>query len=189
MATAATRMTLDEFLALPEEKPYREFVRGEVIEKPMPGPDHSALVLEVGGQIREYLKAHREVARVDTELRHAARGDEDRVYLPDVSVTLKSRFPAGQRRGPIEVHPDIAVEVLSPDDRATVINDKIQFYLRAGVSIVWVVDPEARTLTEYRPDGPSRQFRAPGRVSGAPVLPGFALDLAALFDVLDDGTA
>jgi Uma2 family endonuclease len=151
----------------------------------MPGPDHSALVIEVAGQVRDYLKVHPLVARVDTELRHAARGDEDRVYLPDLSVTLKSRFPAGQRRGAIEVHPDLAVEVLLPDDRATVINDKIQFYLRTGVSIVWVIDPEGRTLTEYRPDGPPRQFRAPESVSAAPVLPGFVLDLGDLFAVLD----
>jgi Uma2 family endonuclease len=143
MAVATRRMTIDEFLALPEEKPYREFVRGEVIEKTMPGPDHSALVIETIGQLGDFLKANR-IVRVDTELRHAERGDEDRVYLPDVSVTLKSRFPAAQHRGAIEVHPDIAIEVLSPDDGATVVLDKVQFYLRSGVTIAWVIDPKPR---------------------------------------------
>ncbi len=52
-----------------------------------------------------------------TELRHV-QDDEQRIYLPDVSVTLKGRLPKGQQRGPVEVSPDFAVEVLSPDDRA-----------------------------------------------------------------------
>lgn len=180
MATATKRLTMDEFLALPEEKPYREFVRGEVIEKSMPGPLHSAIVFELARVLGNYLREH-PIARGDTELRHAARGDEDRVYLPDVSVTLRSRFPASQQRGPIEVPPDIAIEVLSPDDRATVVFDKIQFYLRAGVSITWVIDPEARTLTEYRPGQAPRLVRPPETASAEPVLPGFVLDLGALF--------
>ena len=173
-------MTLDEFLALPEDKPYREFVRGEVIEKPMPGPLHSRAVTRVIRQLGGH-DGMDAVAELGTELRHAERGDEDRVYLPDVSVTLRSRYPSKQMRGPIEVHPDIAIEVLSPDDRASVVLDKVDFYLRAGVALVWVIDPEARPLTEFRPGQAQQLFRPPDRVAADVVLPGFALDLATLF--------
>jgi Uma2 family endonuclease len=71
--------------------------------------------------------------------------------------------------------------VLSPADRASVVLDKVDFYLRAGVAIVWVIDPEARTLTEFRPGQAQQLYRSPDRVAADVVLPGFALDLATLF--------
>lgn len=126
-------MMLKEFLALPEEKPYLEFLNGEIWEKPMPGPLHSAAVVELVGLFRDELKGT-PVARLDMELRHVEE-DEDRVYLPDVSVTLLSRFPRGQRTGPIEVHPDLAIEALSPEDRADRVQNMVQVYLRSGVGL------------------------------------------------------
>ena len=131
-----------------ETKPYSELIDGEVIQKSMPSPDHSALVIELGTEFRLYLRRTHE-ARVDTELRFADIS-EDRGYLPDVSVTLLSRFPRGQHRGAVEVRPDIAIEVLSPDDRTSRVMEKVQFYLRAGIPITWVVDPEGEAIVEYR---------------------------------------
>jgi len=176
---ATRRMTLMEFLAIPEEAPYSEFVNGEIWVKPMPGPLHSSAVVELLRLIANQVHGSRRV-RVDTELRHV-ESEEDRVYLPDISVTLLERFPAEQRRGPIEVHPDFAIEVLSPDDRADRVQNKVQFYLRSGVSVVWVVDPDYETITVYRPDGPPREFRGEETVAAEPVLRGFALTPGAFF--------
>ncbi|MBA4181023.1 MAG: hypothetical protein C0506_10585 [Anaerolinea sp.] len=182
--TTPVRVSLDDFLAMEETKPYLELVDGEVIPKAMPNADHSAIVFELNRRLGNYLIESRE-GRGDTELRNIERGEE-RVYLPDVSVTRKGRFPKDAHRGPVEVHPDLAIEVLSPDDRASRVAEKIDFYLRSGVSLVWVVDPELRTLTEYRPDSAPRTFRSGASVSAQPVLSAFTLDVAALFSVLDD---
>ena len=172
-------LTVDDFLALPDEPPYREFVKGDIWQKPPAGPRHSATVVELIGRLGAFLRRH-PFARLDVQLTHVDRS-EDRVYLPDVSVTLLSRFPRGQRTGPVEVHPDLAIEVLSPDDRADRVQNKVQFYLRSGVTLVWVVDPDFETVTVYRPDGPPREFRAPETASAGPVLPGFALGLGPFF--------
>lgn len=184
-APIATRMTLDEFLALPQTKPYREFVRGEVFEKPMPNTDHSDLVFELIGLLRDYLKAHPE-GRGGTELRHADR-EEDRVYLPDISVAHGGRTSRRGSATPIERAPDFAIEVLSPDDRASRVLDKTDFYMRSGVQLLWLVDPDNQSITVYQPGEQPVTYRAPAMIDARPVLSEFELDLAVLFAVLDRG--
>jgi len=179
------RLTLDEFLALPETEPPCEFVRGEVVQKPMPSPYHSLLVVRLSRLLDEHVERSGG-AFVMSEPRHADR-DEDRAYLPDVSVVRASRMPTGHEtlaRGPLEFAPDIAVEVLSPDDRPSRVSEKVSFYLRAGTEIVWLIDPEERTLTEHRRGDVARIFDETEQVSAAPVLPSFALDLPRLFSAL-----
>ena len=178
------RTSLAEYLAMEETKPYSELIDGEVVQKPMPSPDHSASVIELGRQFANYLLESRE-ARVDTEMRHADI-PEERGYLPDVSVTLRSRFPRGQRRGAVEIHPDIAIEVLSPDDRPGRVMEKVQFYLRAGVPITWVVDPELEAIIEYRPGMESVRHTAPAVIDGQPVLRAFTLDVGRFFRIVHD---
>lgn len=184
-APIATRMTFDEFLALPETKPYREFVRGEVFEKPMPNPDHSALVFELAGLLRDYLREHPE-GRGGTELRHADRAEE-RVYLPDLNVTTGGRAAPRGSTAPVEQAPEFAIEVLSPDDRATRILDKADFYMRSGVKLLWLVDPENESVTVYRPGEQPVMRHAPATIDAQPVLSDFHLDIGRLFAVLADG--
>jgi Uma2 family endonuclease len=184
-APIATRMTFDEFLALPETKPYREFVRGEVFEKPMPNSAHGVLVFELNRLLGNYLAEHRE-GRGSTEVRHADRG-EDRVYLPDISVTQGLRLPPRGSTAPVEKAPEFAIEVLSPDDRATRILDKADFYMRSGVKLLWLVDPENESVTVYRPGEQPVMRHAPATIDAQPVLSDFHHDIGRLFAVLADG--
>ena len=184
MATK-TRVSLEEFLARPETEPASELIDGEVVQKRAPSLYHSSLVLEIGALLRNHLKVTRE-ARVDTELRHIWPA-EDRVFLPDVSVTLKGRVsldPALRRRGPIPVQPDLAIEVLSPDDQAGRVFERADFYMRSGVTLAWFVDPDSESITIYRPGRAPPVHRSPAVIDAQPVLQGFTLDLAALFAVL-----
>lgn len=183
MATA-TRLTLDEFLALPETEPPSEFIRGEVEQKAMPSAYHALVVSQLSHLFLVFLGRTR-LALVMSDPRHADRA-EDRSYLPDVSVVLSSRAPSNLSlaRGPLELVPDIAIEVLSPDDRPGRVSEKVAFYLRAGTPIVWLIDPIDRTLTEHRPVSEARLYGDREQVSAAPILPGFNLDLEELFSVL-----
>lgn len=182
--TTPVRVSIEEFLAMEETKPYLELIDGEVAPKAMPNPAHSAMVAGLMGRLWPYLAASKE-GRVDTELRHLQQAEE-RVFLPDVSVTLRGRFPSGQSRGPVEVSPDLAIEVLSPDDRAARVLDRVQFYLRAGVQLVWIVDPESRAVFVYRPGVAQEEHRVPDVLDAKPVLSDFTLNLAELFAVLDE---
>jgi Uma2 family endonuclease len=181
--TTPTRVTVEEFLAMEETKPYLELINGEVVPKAKPGPKHSAIVFELSGLLRNFLRAN-PIARGNTELRHIQR-DEERVFLPDVSVTLKSRWPKGVT-GLVEVMPDFAIEVLSPDDRTGRVSERVNFYLRAGVSLIWIIDPELENITIYRPGTEPGFLQSQGTVDAMPVLPGFEVDLAELFAVARD---
>lgn len=182
MATK-TRITVEEFLALPESKPYLELMDGEVIEKAMPNDEHGELTAELTFLLKAYQREN-PYFRVRDEVRHIDRAS-GWVFLPDLAVTLESRL-AGQRTNPVEVVPDFAIEVLSPEDRPGMLTRRITSYSRAGTTLLWLVDPESETITVWERGG--GYFEAdPGKpLSAAPVLPGFELDIPALFAVLHD---
>jgi Uma2 family endonuclease len=105
------------------------------------------------------------------------------VRSPDVSFVAAGRFEG--ERGPegfSPVPPDLAVEVLSPDDRSQPVLEKIGEYLDAGVRLVWVIDPAARTATRYRSLTDTRMLTASDDLDGEGLLPGFRQRLAELLD-------
>lgn len=77
--------------------------------------------------------------------------------------------------------PDLAVEVLSPDDRRSELVRKAHQYLRHGARLVWLVDPKKHTLTVFRPDGDPTVLTIEDQIDGEDVIPGFRLPLAKLF--------
>jgi Uma2 family endonuclease len=179
-------LTIDEFLELPETEPPSEFVRGEVIQKVAPSPKHGFLVVQISSAINSYLEQTTE-AVVLSQARHVSR-EEDRVFLPDINITLRSRLPRGSVawRRAFEMIPDFAIEVLSPDDRPGRVLDRIAFFIQAGVRLIWFVDPDDETLIAYRAGESPRTYRPPDLVSAAPVLPNFALDLGRVFGHMND---
>lgn len=181
-----TRLTVDEFLAFPETEPPSELIGGEVVQKMAPTWNHGLLVKELIFLIENYLRTTRE-AELVTEARHAARA-EDTVFLPDINVTLRERVPKDRTvlaRGAVEVAPDFAIEVLSPDDRPGRVLERIEFYLRLGVRLVWIVDPDRETVTVCRPAEAASVHRAPEALDAQPVLRDLRLDLGELFSVLN----
>lgn len=184
---ATKPMTLDQFLELPETEPPSEFVCGRIVEKPMPTWFHSRIAARLAALLEMYLMEHDE-GYVNVELRHAARA-EARAYVPDLSVTRWERAPstlAERREGAIETTPDLAVEIVSPDDRPGRVADKLAFYLRAGVPLVWIIDPDDRTVSIYRPTEQVRVLSEADTLDAAPVLASFSLRLAGLFGVLSE---
>ena len=184
----ARTMTLDEFLELPETEPASEFMYGRIVQKDMPSTLHALITSRVIFLMQLYLHAAGIRAYVMDNARHAQR-DEGRAYLPDVELVLRENMPKDRRtlqRGPIEMRPDIAIEVLSPGTGAGRLADRVAFFLRAGVPLTWIIDPIERSLTAFRPSQPSSYHEAPDAVDGAPVLPGFKLDLTELFGFLDE---
>jgi Uma2 family endonuclease len=186
MATK-TRVSLEEFLAMPETEPASELIDGEVIQKMAPSLYHGILTLELGGLLRSYLHESRE-GHVVSEVRHRDSA-EQRVFVPDINVTLKGRLPKSRSvglHGPIDVQPDFAIEVISPGDSVGQVMEKADFYMRAGTGLLWLVDPELESITAYRPGGAPTTHRAPGVIDAKPVLSSFEIDLAALFAVLHE---
>lgn len=179
----ATRLTLEQFLALPDTEPASEFVCGEVVQKPMPDEPHGLIQLFLGSLLLQFVRAAR-VGRVATEW-HCVFGRPGamRGYVPDIVYVSHQRAPrmdARQRRL-LRVAPDIAVEVLSPDQNADEFARKIAFYRANGVRLTWVVNPDRETFVVYRPEGEETLLRVGDTLTGEDVLPGFAADVADIF--------
>jgi Uma2 family endonuclease len=104
------------------------------------------------------------------------------VRKPDVSVIRFGRLDNEQLpAGETTIHPDLAVEVVSPNDLYDEVDCKISEYLDVGVRLVWVVNPQSQTVHIYRPDGTVRRLRVADTLDGGDVLAGFSVPVAELF--------
>jgi Uma2 family endonuclease len=111
---------------------------------------------------------------------HIAR-DPDTVRAPDVAFVRADRLPETEPVGFFPGAPDLAVEVVSPSDRASELLIKVQDWLEAGCRAVWVADPQTRTVTVYRAGGESVVLTADRTLDAGDVLPGFRTPVAELF--------
>jgi Uma2 family endonuclease len=104
------------------------------------------------------------------------------VRKPDVSVIRFGRLPGGcLPEGHIPIAPDLAVEVLSPRDLASRTNQKVQDYLQAGVSLVWILDPRTQTVQVFRKDRSTALLTEQDELTGEDVLHGFRCRVGELF--------
>jgi Uma2 family endonuclease len=189
MATT-TRLTMDEWLAQPDTKPSSEFVCGEVLQKPMPNLPHTILVGFLVERLHAYARRH-SLGLAGPELRCIFGRPNARGYVPDITFISRSRLKVRDARemAHLQEAPDLTIEVLSPDQHMGRFTEKIQYYLRHGVRLVWVVDPMAETVTVHQPDADSFTLSAGDTLDGGDVLPGFTLSVADIFAelTLDSG--
>ncbi|MGH7636213.1 MAG: Uma2 family endonuclease [Gemmatimonadaceae bacterium] len=159
-----------------------ELVRGRLIVREPPGFYHghvSARLLFVLGEY-VYGRDLGWLSAQDTGFR--IESDPDTVRAPDVAFTSNERRLEIPKRGYAPFAPDLAAEILSPDDRPGEVLSKVGDWLDAGVRIVWVIDPERREARIYRGDGTQSSVAPDGTLPGESVLPGFTCHLADLFD-------
>jgi Uma2 family endonuclease len=101
---------------------------------------------------------------------------------PDISFLSAAKIPpAGLPEGYIDGAPDLAIEIVSPGDTASEIQNKVQDYLAYGTSLVWIVYPQQRIVTVHYPDGVARTLRETDALSGEQVIPGFSCQMAEIF--------
>jgi Uma2 family endonuclease len=101
---------------------------------------------------------------------------------PDVVFVRNNQFPDNRiPDGDIRVAPSLAVEVLSPTNSSIEVDDKLEEYLEAKIPLVWIVNPDRRTIRAYRIDGTTRLFRGQDVIENEPALPGFRLITAGIF--------
>ncbi|MEX0819029.1 MAG: Uma2 family endonuclease, partial [Pirellulaceae bacterium] len=91
--------------------------------------------------------------------------------------------------GHIRIAPDLAIEVVSPNDLAVYIDGKIDEYLQAGVRLIWVVYPETKHVLIYRAGTTVQRLGVEDELSGEDVLPGFRLAISKIFPVASDKTS
>jgi Uma2 family endonuclease len=180
MATAAASMTGAQFDALPyEEGRQWELVEGELIAVPSPTGRHQDVVFLLQSAIRSHLKDYPMSALVYADVEFALTQD-DRVR-PDVLVLLGANAEAFDKdKVPVPGAPDIAIEVISPSERAAESQAKVRRYLHCGATEVWQIYPKSRHA-ELHALQSTRIVEGPGSLT-TPLLPGLAIPLVSLFD-------
>lgn len=183
MAVPQRRLTLEEFLRLPEERPALEFEEGEIIQKVSPKLRHSVLQLGTCDAINRAVAGER-LALALPELRCTFAG---RSYVPDVAVVRWERIPVDEQGEVLEDFfdpPDVAVEIISPEQSARSLTRKCAWYVDNGVAAALLVDPVDRSVVVFRPGQPPRTIRGDLRIDLDNLLPGFELTVAGLFATL-----
>ena len=170
------RMTPEQYLALPEEKPYLEYVDGMVIQKPMPNKRHSQLAAELAFHIRLWIRDHGGSAGV--EARNKA-GELPNYCLPDVSF-WKPGYEGGD-----DDPPTLAIEIRSPDQALAEPRRKCRFFRENGVEACWIIDPKSRTAEVFEGERDGERIGADGSLATG-CMPGFELPLTELFMVIGE---
>jgi Uma2 family endonuclease len=155
MSTAEKLLTAEEFFHLPEpiEGGKMELVDGKVVTMSPVGLQHGEVAAEICEALRAFVRPRR-LGTVTQETGFRLRRNPDLVRAPDVSFLRAERTPPrGSRASFVEGYPDLAVEVLSPDDRMADVLRKVAEYLDAGAPRVWVADPAAASVAVYRAGG------------------------------------
>ncbi len=166
-------MTPEQYLALPEEKPYLEYIDGMALQKPMPQEEHAELVAELIHRLKTWMAEHG--GRIGPEAR-AKLGDLPNYRLPDLSY-WKPGIPRGE-----EAPPTLAVEVRSKVQAVAELRRKCEFLRSSGVEACWLIDPVSRTAEVF--EGRAKSGRRVETLT-AQCLPGFELALGDLFAILD----
>jgi len=177
------RVTAEELWRLGEGDVRRELVNGEVIEMPPVGGMHGDVAGRAFRRLAEHVDRHGGGKVVVGEVGFILNlpYDPERVRAPDIAFISTARLPEGQLpRGFVRGAPDLVVEVLSPSDSPTDLQQKMRDWLEGGVRLVWLIAPEAKTVTVYRPDGSARLLRERESLDGEDVLPGLRIIVADL---------
>ncbi len=173
--------TPEDLLDMPDGKHF-ELVDGELSGIEI-GAESEWIALELGALIRN------ETSRPRTGwVFGAATGYQcfpdapGRVRKPDASLIKLGRLPNEViPKGHIRIAPDLAVEVVSPNDLSSEVTSKVDEYLAAGVELVWVIDPETRHVAIFRQDGSTSVLREDMTLSGENVVPDFSCSVKDLF--------
>lgn len=180
MTVTSAPLTLDQFLALPEEEPSLEFFDGVITQKVSPKARHSALQGELLEQINRSARRNK-VARVFPELRTTFAGAS---RVPDIAVYRWDRIPrdtSGELVDDVLVPPDIAIEIVSPGQSVNALVRRCLWYVDHGVQIALLVDPSDRSVIAFRPNGSINSWYGEDRIDLSEILPDFSLTVEQLF--------
>jgi Uma2 family endonuclease len=181
--TSEKLLTADEFAKLPNpmDGSKQELVRGEVFTTAPPSFIHGIIQMNIGFALKAYVKQTKS-GRVTVESGVITELRPDTVRGPDVTYWSFKQLPADHV--PVvyaNVAADLCVEVTSPGNTKQIMTRKVRGYFASGVKLVWVVDPEERTVTVYQQPGDGRVLWDDATITGGDVLPDFTCPVAEFF--------
>ena len=158
-----------------------ELIRGQVVMMTPAGGEHGRMMIKLGALLQTYVAQHRLGIAYAGDPGFVIERNPDTVRAPDIA------FIAAERAREVHTHkfiagpPDLAVEIVSPDDRRRELVAKARQWLSSGAQTVWVADPMTKTVTVYHAGGEERLLHESDTLTGEPTLPGFSVSVADLF--------
>ena len=180
--TATTKLdTAEDLWQMPTDQPW-ELWGGELRKVPGAGGEASSITGVIFSLLLPAVRAGHLGQLTTADRTYILAPAPDTVLVPDVAFVRWERLAGGVRpKGYSPVPPDLAIEFRSPSDRPKDIADKLGHYRRAGVPLVWWVDPERRTVAVDRDGRLAAELGEDDELEGGEVLPGLRLAVADIF--------
>lgn len=181
MGTVVRPIIIEEFILLPGNE-HMELVRGEVVKTMPPGGKHSIVAGEIMRLLGNWAKQGAG-GYAGVEGGFILSANPDTLRGPDVFYVQSSKIPpSGVPDNFWTITPDLAVEVVSPNETDEKVRDKVHDFLTAGTPLVWVVYPRRREVVIHTPDGLSRTYAGEDVLESPEVLPGFSCKVSEIFE-------
>jgi len=183
MAVLPREMELARFLELPEQKPALEYEDGRITQKASPRSQHGLIQAGLAELFGQFARP-RKIAVTFTELR-ATSGR--RSYVPDLSIVRWPRLTvdaSGEITNEFSDIPDLAIEIVSPDQSVTALVRHCLWYVANGAAVALLIDPADKSVLSFRPNQVTGSLADSDRIELDDVLPGFELTVQQVFDLL-----
>jgi Uma2 family endonuclease len=184
-AAPARRYTIDDLAQFPDDGKRRELVDGRIVEWDVTTVEHGFFIMTFGGFLHLFVLKHRLGIVVGGDPYVRMFGSQYHARGPDIAFYARGRIPRDPRAAATDTVPDLVIEILSPSDRAADVQEKVHDWLRAGVKLLWYIDPESGVTAVYQGNH-IKYVEADERLDGGDVLPGFTVGVR---DVLDEWAA
>jgi Uma2 family endonuclease len=159
-----------------------ELVKGELIRMAPTGYGHGKLTADITTLLGQFVRPRNLGQILGAETGFLVSRDPDTVRAPDVMFVSEGRLSGGIDPDHfLPFAPDLAVEVVSPSNLWSEVEEKVEEYLEAGVRMVWIVNPRTRSITVYRSRSQVQILGSKDTLAGEDVLPGFSVSVAEIF--------
>ncbi len=175
-------MTAEDLYGLPSNGGHFELVEGSLHSEPPPGVEHGRVEARIVTLVSSFVRSNGLGTVYSGDPGFLLARAPDTVRGPDLAFVVSDRKEARDRiPGYMPGAPDLAVEIRSPNDRVADVRAKVADYLAAGTRLVWLVDPDTRTVRTYRTLLEPRVLGVADELDGEDVLPGFRVLVEELF--------
>lgn len=182
MSTATKLVTADELFRMPNNAYRLELIEGEVRQMSPGGGAHGYVGIEIASRLANFARQHDLGCVIGAETGYVIDRHPDTVLAPDVSFLTKQQIAkSGIPDAFYPSAPALVVEVVSPNDTAEEVDDKMRRWFAAGVELGWVIYPKGRTVTVYRGLSDIRVLKGDDTLDGGNVVPGFNCRVGELF--------
>ncbi|MEZ4730290.1 MAG: Uma2 family endonuclease [Caldilineaceae bacterium] len=158
-----------------------DLVKGEIVERMPTGHLHGDVEITLGFFLKSYLREHKLGKVFGGETGVYTSREPDTVRGVDLAYMSRERFAHVKSQSYLDVAPELIVEIMSPHDAWSEVQEKLAEYFAIAVTVVWVVDPKLKQVHSYRAVDDVQIFRMDDTLTCEALLPGFVMPLAELF--------